>query len=131
MGKDKYKCCCKDKHHEKHCCSEKKCHHEGHSNHPCEGSCMRRRCCRCGCYCNMIYFKKYKGYCKFIYKCQCGYCFEYICDSRNNHCYERESCCHDKDNKVKAKICCIDKTCHKKKTCGHNGTKNNNCCKCR
>lgn len=131
MGQEKHKCYCEDKNCKKNCHCEKKCHHEeNHHGHCNEQSCMRKRCCKCGGHCKVVYFKKYNECCKFIYKCQCGRCFECICDNKHNCCYERECCCLDKENTIKVKICFEENTCHKKNTC-KNHCKKNKCCKCR
>lgn len=129
MYNNEHKCCCKDKGLKKDCNCEKHCHHEESSNHCCQESCLRRRCCKCRGYCNMIYFKKYNGCCKFVYKCQCGYCFEIICDYKNNCSYERECCCLDKKETINVKICCVEESCQKKKNCSHNCSRKNKCCK--
>lgn len=129
MGNDKHKCCCKCKSCKKHSCCEKKCHHENHHcNHSCDRSCMHRRCCKCGRFCNMIHFQKSNRGSRFVFKCECGRCFECICDCNGNCCCERECCCSDKDNTIKFNVTFVNENCHKKKTCNHN---KNKCCKCR
>ena len=109
------------------------------NNNCCENKCscntsnnrsrIVRRCCKCGCHCNMIYFEKCDGCCRFVYKCQCGYCFEYICYC--NCCYERECCCLDQADAMKVKFTCEKKTSNKKKNCCHNCFNKNKSCKFR
>lgn len=127
MGQEKHKCCCKDKNYKENCHCEKKCHHE-HCN---EGSCMCRRCCKCRRFCNMIHFQKSKRGCRFVFECECGRCFECICDFKGNCCREREFCCLDKKNTIKFNVTFVKESCHKKKTCNHNCFNKNKCCKCK
>ncbi len=122
MGMDK--CSCNNR---KNCCCEKKCHQEC-CDHHCDESCFSRRCCKCRGFCKMISFKKFKECSKFVFKCECGHCFELICD-RYHNCCKRECCCLNKENTIK--VHCVEKNCHKKKACGCNCSKKNKCCKCK
>ncbi len=138
MDKDKCKSCCKGKSYKEHCHCEKKCHHENHHcDQLCERSCMCkrcrkfRRCCKCGCFCNMILFQKSKRGCRFVFECKCGHCFECICDFKGNCCCERECCRLDKKNTIKFNVNFVNESCHKKKTCSHNCLNKKKRCKCK
>lgn len=113
MFDDNYKCCCNEGY-----------YHEEHCDHCCEKSYLRRKCCKCGSYCNIVSFKKYNGCCKYIYKCQCGYCFEIICDNNCNCSYERECCCLEEKETISLNVYCKEKSCKNKKSCSHSCSKN-------
>lgn len=63
----------------------------------------------------MIPFEKGNRCCRFVFKCECGSCFEVIYDLERNCCHKRKCCCCDKKDTIKVKFYCVNMDCHKKK----------------
>ena len=78
-------------------------------------------CPQCECYCDLIYFRKSCGCCKFVYQCDCGRCFECIFDYRNN-------CWYKKENTIKLNVTAREKNCNNKNKCCNKKSVKNTCC---
>ena len=85
-------------------------------------------CPQCECYCDLIYFRKSCGCCKFVYQCDCGRCFECKLEYRNNYWYKKECDCYKNENTIKLNVTVREKNCNNKNKCCNKKSVKNTCC---